>query len=162
MSTFVILYNKKATENRKATSSTLHQKSIYVCFVLCLGVLLVFLCPVNACCSVCSSIADYGLVLTSGMRAMSEPTFTHGTGWPLSRQPRQHDGGSSREVVVQRVVKEMGGSANYPILPRWLGDLPHDASGIWSVGCDRNRRQHIPRVQDGAGESPWRRSLRSP
>uniref|UniRef100_A0A0E0PWV8 Uncharacterized protein n=1 Tax=Oryza rufipogon TaxID=4529 RepID=A0A0E0PWV8_ORYRU len=64
---------------------------------------------------------------------MSEPTFTHGTGshspppWPLSRQPRQHDGGSSREVVVQRVVKEIGGSANYPILPRWLGDLPHDA-----------------------------------
>ena len=104
-------------------------------------------------------------MLTSGMRAMSEPTFTHGTGshspprerrwrspWPLSRQ---HDGGSSREVVVQRVVKEIGGSANYPILPRWLGDLPHDArdaSGIWSVGCDRNRRQHIPRVQDGAGE----------
>lgn len=32
------------------------------------------------------------------------------------------------------MVKEMGGSANYPILPRWLGDLPHDArdaSGIY-------------------------------
>lgn len=31
------------------------------------------------------------------------------------------------------MVKEMGGSANYPILPRWLGDLPHEVYGPWDV-----------------------------